>query len=299
MKRKTNRRPPLLRDISWSRLAEMFGNPRPPLSISEQQFDYCDAELRLLASQPYLSMDLSKLGYYYADLAFVELQPDLFDYLFPACLMDWHRSLADNRPCGGGTAEIHFAVSYGQVFRKMLSPDRLLAVRNFLLDSFLARLDAETRLFDIQNAAPSWCWIRRINSLARIVDLTELWEQWWSLGTPGRAIAAIQYVSALLYFDDENPLFPAELTPVLWSHDSQIHHAGWLPANGEFLSQSFTAEFVKRKIQEAVAMLPAGQEREKARQLLTDLPAQEELLDHRIAELPGQLLSPDPAEWTV
>src|SRR4051794_19956218 len=78
--------------IGWERARAIFGDPRPPRTVWERQFDYCDADLRRLATTPYDRIDFADLWYYYHDLAYVELQPDLFDYLFPACLVDWQRS---------------------------------------------------------------------------------------------------------------------------------------------------------------------------------------------------------------
>src|SRR5216684_7716999 len=43
-------------------------------------------------------------------------------------------------------------------------------------------------------------------------DVDRLWGAWWSLNTFGRAIAAVQYISCLIYPENENPVF-APRTP--------------------------------------------------------------------------------------
>jgi hypothetical protein len=67
----------------------IFGDPRPPVVVTEPQFDGFDEKLRRMARTRWEELDFSDLRYYHHDLACVELEPDLFDYLFPVCLMDW------------------------------------------------------------------------------------------------------------------------------------------------------------------------------------------------------------------
>ena len=79
--------------IDWQRARRIFNYPKPPSSVLERQFDYFDDELQKLATTPYDEIDFGDLWYYHHDLAYVELQPEVFAYLFPVCLMDWHITL--------------------------------------------------------------------------------------------------------------------------------------------------------------------------------------------------------------
>ena len=74
--------------VSWDRARAIFGYPDPPTEVTESQFDGFDDALRRLATTPYDEIDFSDLWYYHHDLTYMELQPDLFAYLFPVCLMD-------------------------------------------------------------------------------------------------------------------------------------------------------------------------------------------------------------------
>jgi hypothetical protein len=69
--------------INWDRARTIFSFPEPPQDVWERQFDYCEEELSRIARTPWEQFDFDDLWYYHHDLAYVELQPDLFNYLFP------------------------------------------------------------------------------------------------------------------------------------------------------------------------------------------------------------------------
>ena len=98
--------------ITWDRASGIFGNPGPPRQIWERQFDGFGDKLEKLARTPYDEIDFSDLWYYHHDLTYVELQPDLFTYLFPVCLMDWHHSLMQNEPCSHACSDFHRGMMY-------------------------------------------------------------------------------------------------------------------------------------------------------------------------------------------
>ncbi len=172
--------------ITWERVRAIFDDPQPPKVVWERQFDYCDDALRRLAQTPYERFDFSDLWYYYLDLAYVELQPDLFAYLFPACLMDWHRSLMENEAYSHGDAEFHYGVCQGNVFEKMLTPAQRVAVNEFFRDSLLERLNAQRGFLRSAADYAVYGWTARFNSLGLIMPQIEMiWNAWWSLDTPG------------------------------------------------------------------------------------------------------------------
>jgi hypothetical protein len=123
--------------ISWDRVREIFGHPEPPEEVWERQFDCHDDVLHRLARTPYSEIDFGDLWYYHHNLAHVELQPDLFRFLFPVCLMDWHHSLAQNNACSHGGSEFHYGVHRGRVLETMVTPAQRFAIYEFIRDSFL------------------------------------------------------------------------------------------------------------------------------------------------------------------
>jgi hypothetical protein len=153
------------RAISWERARAIFGNADPPQEIWERQFDYNDDDLKRIAATPYREIDRNDLWYYFHDLSYVDLQPDLFDYLFPVCLIDWHDTLMCNQSCSKGDSEFHYGIRQGKIFEKMLTAHQREAVFEFFRDSFLQRIDAEPMSIRPDLSTHPFRWICRFNSL--------------------------------------------------------------------------------------------------------------------------------------
>jgi hypothetical protein len=275
--------------------------------VWEHQFDYNDDELRRLARTPHEQIDFSDLWFYYHDLAYVELQRDLFNYLFPACLMHWHHSLMENKSCSHGDSEFHYGIHRGKVLEKMVTPKQRDVFYEFFRDSFLERLDRERGFISAGWKTPAHGWIHRFNSVGLIMPRIDLlWNPWWEVDTPGRAVAALEYCSGLMYFEGDNPLFEAwtrghgDGGPDLWANDSQIYETGWMVENIEFLTTTLNVDYVNGRVAKAAARLKDEPEWENAQRLVDDLPEAQELLALRVTELP-QLLSKPPSGvgWSI
>ena len=92
----------------------------------------------------------------------------------------------------------------------MLSPEERAAIDEFFRDSFLERLDAERGFVYSGGHTPAYGWMSRFNSVGLITPRIDLlWEPWWSIDTPGRAVAVLQYCSGLMYRKGANPFFAA------------------------------------------------------------------------------------------
>jgi len=279
-------------EISWGRVRAIFGNPSPPKTVWQRQFDHYDEELAELANTPYDEIDFGDLCLYYNDLAYCELQPDLFNYLFPVCLMHWHESLVNNEEC----TRFHFGVKRGNVFELMLtSPQQQAKVLAFMRDSFLQRLDHEQG-FDCEGGKAYW-WIYRFNSIGLVFPLIAgIWESWWSFDTPGKAIAALKYCSGLMNLGGG---------PYLWGNDGHIFDSGWRQENLEFLAATLTTEFVNKAVPAAVERLKDEPEWEQAKRLEADLfgyrewSCVQDLISARTKELPLLLSSTKEAKnWS-
>lgn len=278
--------------ISWERVRAIFDYPEPPQKVWQRQFDYNDDKLQELAQTPYEQIDFSDMWYYHHDLAYVKLQPELFAYLFPVCLMDWHHTLQNNEPCSHGDSEFHYGIYQGNVFEEMLTSKQLNEITFFFRDSFLERLDSERETPQLKNGFPIFSWLARFNSLGVIVpNIAPIWNAWWSVETPGCAITAIQYCTSLMYFEGENPFF-AEwdgISPYLWHKDILVDTYGWIENNRHFLSTTLTVDFVNQKVIESKARLRENSIFEKIQQLEDDLPKCQEVIALQIDELLSQL----------
>lgn len=303
-----SRRKRLAKEVSLERAKSIFGNARPPVSVWERQFDYFDDHLQRIARTPLEEIDRGDLWYYYHDLAYAKLQPDLFHYLFPLCLWDWHLSLQENLPCSHGDSEFHYSIVNGRVFGYLTSWEQTNEISAFFRDSMLFRLDQERAIshlthYDLQNAH---AWMMRFNSLGLINPfMQDLWKKWWEISSPGHAIAAIQYISNLMYFDDENPILAvpgmmwSRTRPYLSGTDSWCH-AGWLSENVDFVRQYVTVKCVQTTLKDAVEQLQSTGDAAAAQEILKEFSDRLDLVKARIRDLPDILAAPEcVGEWTV
>ncbi len=119
------------------RLQEIFWHPKPPMKVTQRQFDGADKALHVTAGKRWDEIDPSDYWHYLLDLCYVELQPDLFDYLFPAFLIRWWEGLLSRR--GGPESECDFyrAIDKGSVFHKMMSLARREQVYAWMVDAYM------------------------------------------------------------------------------------------------------------------------------------------------------------------
>jgi hypothetical protein len=190
----------LMARISKDQSRAIFGYPSPPSQVTEYQFDGFDAELSKLAQIPWDQIKDEDLWYYIHDLAYVELQPDLFAYLFPVCLNFWYQSLMRSTACAQGDAEFHYALARGQVLEKHVTADQREQIFDFFRDGFLDRLDKERGFIYQAQLTPAYGWMMRLNSLGLVTPLIEpIWNAWWSMNSSGQAVSALMYLSGLMY----------------------------------------------------------------------------------------------------
>jgi hypothetical protein len=294
--------------IMWKRVRSIFGNAEPPSQVWERQFDYNDDDLERLAATPYREINRDDLWYYFHDLAYVELQPELFAYLFPVCLMEWHDTLMRNESCAKGDSEFHYGIRQGHVFEKMLTARQRSDVCDFFRDSFLARLDGERGFHCSGMDTSAYGWMGRLNSLGLVVPrIDSLWIPWWNVQSPGRAVCVLQYCSGLIYLVGDNPAFDA-WTPErgggvpLWANDSHLHDAAWLPPNLEFLQETLSVSYVLYKVEQAAKRLAGQPEDTIARQIAFDAARNQALIESRLVELPVLLKGErpnGPEGWSV
>jgi hypothetical protein len=284
--------------ISWQRARAIFGNPEPPRDVWEKQFDYNDNDLRRLATTPWNDIKFDDLWYYYHDLAHVVLQPEVFRYLFPVCLMDWYRSLINNEACSHGDAEFHNGLAHGSVLERMVTDKQRQEINAFFRDGFLDRFDLEIDppRFDTDHVPCIWLW--RLNSIAMISPcIPMIWNSWWSLATLGQAIAAIKYCAGLALKDDENPFLATAIAKarslgrqfdagsIYFESDSMIYDVCWLPENIAFLRRVLVPDLLLERAKVAKERLIGTPHFELAARIVAQLISSSSLMELRINEL--------------
>jgi hypothetical protein len=117
----------------------VLGAAPKPAEVWQEQFDYCQEVLVRPAQADWDKVDEGDFSYYFLDLAYSALQPDLFRHVFPACLKCWYDTLMRCDSAG----YFHFALRQGQILKKMLSPRERQSLLEFFRDGFLDRIEKE------------------------------------------------------------------------------------------------------------------------------------------------------------
>lgn len=286
--------------ITPERSRHIFGNPSRPLVIKENQFDGFDKELKQIAKKHWKDITEEDLWYYLHDLAYVDLQPELFKYLFPVCLNFWYNTLMNNDSADRGDAEFHHSLHRGEILETMVTEKQKKEIYDYFYDGFLERIEKERGFEYIGMNTPAYAWMYRFNSLGYIGPIIEkIWLSWWEVNTPGKAVSAIMYASGLIYLKGENPIF-AEWTPrkggggpYLTESDTDIFDTGWLKENIDFLKQILSVKYIQEKVQLAATQLLNEPEADMAQEVANDALRKGDIIRIRIEDLIKNLSRPN------
>ncbi|GKX59220.1 hypothetical protein [Leminorella grimontii] len=286
MKKKKATQPLTLRE----RCRQIFGNPPPPRYVWEKEFDYCDEQLQALAVKEWDQIQARELsGYYLLNLAYVEpLQPELFRYLFPICLAVWCESLTN----GECFEDFLHVTRRGRILEKMVTAKERDGILNALGDSFIHRLEQERGFIYSGSFTPAYQWLYAFNDLGETLPVIEpVWQRWWNLDTPGKAVCAIMYASGLIYENGENPIFHRWNKthggggPYLAELSGSFDSDGWLPENLSFFKRALTADWLLENLERAASVLQGEQEEAMANAIVSDARQRQEIITIQINDL--------------
>jgi hypothetical protein len=279
-------------------LRKSFGVIGPPEKITQEPYEHDDKHLRRLVQlQGEERPDGNDLCDYMRDLRYTEIQTSLFVYLLPICLEVWRNDLRGLDSRYGGVIEDFYPVLADRhVFDVHLSPRRTEAVSDFMRRAILEEIDDQRGLSYEGTGARPYRWIGALTTYGVFLpDIERLWTQWWSLGTIGRAVAAIQYISCLMYPENENPIFAPWTRnggggqPSLWEFEGHLYKHRWLEPNVAFLRKALNLHSVSDVLSLAVSKLASEPEHRVAELVQEDFPLCEATVAARCADLP-QLL---------
>lgn len=279
-------------------LRRAMGRPSLLTAITQKAYDFEDGHLqRLVRLKPGERAAPGDLWDYSQDLRYAEIQTPLLAYLIPFCLRAWRDDLRGTHAEYGAFVE-HFypALADRHVFGAHLTATQVAAVSNFMRQSILEEIDDQRGLtYQGMNARP-YRWIHGLTTYGVLrPDVELLWTAWWSLDTIGRAVGAIQYISALMYQDEENPIFAPWMKvggggpPCLWEFEGNLYEHRWLEPNIEFLSRTLTVSNVRDVLKRATERLVNEPEHAIARRVYEASETRSETLEARCAELPRLL----------
>jgi hypothetical protein len=275
-----------------------FGSATPPETITQEAHEGNPKHLRRLARlRPGDVAEVGDLWEYMQDLLYTEIQGPLLAYVLPFCLEAWREDLRGTRSDYGGFVEYFYPVlAKSQIFDRHLTQAQGTAVSAFMRESILEEIDDQRGLNYSGSGARPYRWITALTTHGVLLpDVDILWTPWWSVATTGRAIAAVQYVSCLMYAQNENPVFAPWTTdrgggpPCLWELGGHLYTHRWLEQNVHFLRQTLNPHRAAEVLREAVNRLVDQPEYGAAAEIQSDLPLCAETLAARCTELPNLL----------
>jgi hypothetical protein len=275
-------------------LRKALGNGRPPRRITQKPFDHDDAHLRAFVRlQPDAKPDGGHLVSYAHDLQYEQVvQKDLLDYVLPFCLRVWREDLTGRDRSHGGFVE-HLYPVLVRIATDVLTEQDSAAVASFMRAGILEELDAQSGLSYTGSRARPYRWIGALASHGVLfADVEKVWTAWWSQPTIGRAVASVQYLSCLVYDDEDNPVFAPWTRdagggpPVVWHFAGHLYYQRWLPENVSFLRGALNPETVAGTLAQSVDRLSGRPEQPVAARVLADARDRRSVLRRRCVELP-------------
>lgn len=292
-----------MRRITKQRMVDVLGLAPKPKTVWQRQFDGDDEKLRELARRDWDDIADDGWWQYFLDLTYVELQPDLFRHLFPACLKYWYETLLRDESTDRGDADFHSALVKGDVIAEMLDNAERERLYQFFVDGFLDRLDLERGFKYAPGGKSANAWISRFNALGLTAPIVpRIWRAWWSLETPGQCVSAMMYASGLIYLKGENPIYgvwtPTEGGggPYLTEWDANLYDCAWLAPNLTFLRDVLSADYVYERVAAAAERLASEPEAALARKIAEDAQARGDVISTRIGNLVTNLAKPRLAQ---
>jgi hypothetical protein len=96
----------------------------------------------------------------------------------------------------------------GQILEKMLSPRERQSLMEFFRDGMLDRIESQPGFVYDPDARKANMWIYRFNSLGIVAPvISQIWEAWWELDHPGKAVCKVMYASGFFCVRAENPVY--------------------------------------------------------------------------------------------
>jgi hypothetical protein len=278
-------------------LRRLLGSPTAPKVITQGVFEDDPEHLERLAHlRPSEQANQEDLCDYMEDLQYgTSVQPALFLYLLPFCLERWDQHIRiENFGWPGFREQFYTVLGKTNVLSECLSTDERATIFEFMRESILDEIDSQDRLHFRGSRAQPYRWISALTTHGVIApDVQRIWNDWWTIDTQGKAIAAVQYISCLMYAKDENPVFAPYSRdkgggpPCLWDFDGYLFESRWQEPNIEFLKNRLgAANNVIDVLTKAVDRLNAHSECPIAEKVLSDVPQCVERLAERCQALP-------------
>ena len=180
-------------------------------------------------------------------------------YLFPPILRIWEEELRNSE--GRFTQYFHEEICRTNFIERALSSDLREVVIGFMIRALSERIGSEHSL-RVAGKSTTHDWFGYFASFgvySKAVDT--LWNKLWTSTHPGHVIAILQYLSCLLY-EEDNPVFSPRTciagggAPELWGFDSVGFDESWKAENLAYLEASLGSSSVREWLARISAIFP-------------------------------------------
>lgn len=278
-------------------LQRAFGSATAPQRITQEAYEGDPKHLRRLARlRSGDRAEVSDLWQYTQDLLYTEIQDSLLAHVLPFCLEAWEDLRGTRTEYGGFVEQFYPVLANMRFFERHMNPTQAQAVSEFMRSSILEEIEDQRGLTYSGSGTRPYRWIMALTTLGVLLpDIEPLWSDWWTVATVGRAVAAVQYLSCLIYPKSENPVFApwnpesGGGPPCLWEFGGHLYAHRWLDENIRFLRRALNPHSAAEVLRGAVNCLVGHPEHELAAEIQSDLPLCTGTLAVRCAALPDLL----------
>ncbi len=178
------------------------------------------------------------------------------------------------------------------VLRYGLSEELQEVVFAFMRRAIAARIAAEDSL-EVVGKTKTHYWVESFNDFGALsYSFPDLWRMVWSAEQRGHAVALLQYVTSLVYDEDDNPIFapytgergggPLSVRSVSFD----VNGVGWLEANIEFLEKALHTQCLLERMDFLEERYPGDRIAELAAQTRAHIESNRDEVGRRCRELP-------------
>lgn len=278
------------------RLKRIFGDPVPPSRVTQEQFDGAQVDLERTAGKPWHEIDQSDYWHYLNDLCYVDLQQDLFDYLFPAFLIRWWEGQLSRQ--GGPESESDFyrAVDRGELLTKMMSETRRELVLDWITDAYIEGVDAWSNHLSVgyvpEGPDDLHGPLSSFNALGQSIPvIKEILSRLEDVSTIGRAQWWLVFAAGLVWNENECPAIP-KWAPgrggggvYITMSQASIYDHGFLPENLQAFRSRVSCAKVTRLLEQCTALMPSVPHGAWAQATLEELLSRPQRIEARLAKL--------------
>lgn len=227
------------------------------------------------------------------------LDPALARFALPMCLDAWQRYLFEGTHGDLAMLLFHRLAGHATKLEESMGATDVEVVRDFMRVSILSRLSTVTSL-QVNAPGEMEVWVDYLAGYGTVwADFSILLRDWCSVSTIGLAIAAIQYLSLLVYEDAEHPLFQrwadrlGGAAPLPWAGKD----VPWLRDNVSALQQMLQGTGARDWMARAVDRLKGHADESLARLILDDMDLQPYRVESRTRDLAMHMATPGAQKY--